>query len=149
MKKGRMTSTAKDPETESVYEMYYDFDEPVAKLAGHRILAVNRGEKEKFLTVKIEAPQEDILRYLEKKVIVRDNPQTNEVLRDVVRDAYDRLIAPAIEREIRSNLTERAEDGAIRVFGKNLEQLLCSRRLPDRWCSDGTRRFGQAVSLLW
>jgi protein Tex len=119
-----MTSTAKDPETESVYEMYYDFDEPVAKLAGHRILAVNRGEKEKFLTVKIEAPQEDILRYLEKKMIVRDNPQTNEVLRDVVRDAYDRLIAPAIEREIRSNLTERAEDGAIRVFGKNLEQLL-------------------------
>jgi len=124
VKKGRMTSTAKDPETESVYEMYYDFDEPVAKLAGHRILAVNRGEKEKFLTVKIEAPQEDILRYLEKKVIVRDNPQTNEVLRGVVRDAYDRLIAPAIEREIRSNLTERAEDGAIRVFGKNLEQLL-------------------------
>ena len=124
VKKGRMTSTAKDPETESVYEMYYDFDEPVAKLAGHRILAVNRGEKEKFLTVKIEAPQEDILRYLEKKVIVRDNPQTNEVLHDVVRDAYDRLIAPAIEREIRSNLTERAEDGAIRVFGKNLEQLL-------------------------
>ena len=106
VKKGRMTSTAKDPEAESVYEMYYDFDEPVAKLAGHRILAVNRGEKEKFLTVKIEAPQ------------------TNEVLRDVVRDAYDRLIAPAIEREIRSNLTERAEDGAIRVFGKNLEQLL-------------------------
>ena len=124
VKKGRMTSTAKDQEAESVYEMYYDFDEPVAKLAGHRILAVNRGEKEKFLTVKIEAPQEDILRYLEKKVIVRDNPQTNEVLRDVVRDAYDRLIAPAIEREIRSNLTERAEDGAIRVFGKNLEQLL-------------------------
>ncbi len=124
VKKGRMMSTAKDPEAESVYEMYYDFDEPVAKLAGHRILAVNRGEKEKFLTVKIEAPQEDILRYLEKKVIVRDNPQTNEVLRDVVRDAYDRLIAPAIEREIRSNLTERAEDGAIRVFGKNLEQLL-------------------------
>ena len=105
VKKGRMTSTAKDPETESVYEMYYDFDEPVAKLAGHRILAVNRGEKEKFLTVKIEAPQEDILRYLEKKVIVRDNPQTNEVLRDVVRDAYDRLIAPAIEREIRNHLT--------------------------------------------
>lgn len=124
VKKGRMTSTAKDPEAESVYEMYYDFDEPVAKLAGHRILAVNRGEKEKFLTVKIEAPQEDILRYLEKKVIVRDNPQTNEVLRDVVKDAYDRLIAPAIEREIRSNLTEHAEDGAIRVFGKNLEQLL-------------------------
>lgn len=124
VKKGRMMSTAKDPEAESVYEMYYDFDEPVAKLAGHRILAVNRGEKEKFLTVKIEAPQEDILRYLEKKVIARDNPQTNEVLRDVVRDAYDRLIAPAIEREIRSNLTEHAEDGAIRVFGKNLEQLL-------------------------
>ena len=124
MEQGMIRSSAKDEKQESVYEMYYDFDEPVAKLAGHRILAVNRGEKEKFLTVKIEAPQEDILRYLEKKVIVRDNPQTNEVLRDVVRDAYDRLIAPAIEREIRSNLTERAEDGAIRVFGKNLEQLL-------------------------
>ena len=123
VKKGRMTSTAKDPETESVSEMYYDFDEPVAKLAGHRILAVNRGEKEKFLTVKIEAPQEDILRYLEKKVIVRDNPQTNEVLRDVVRDAYDRLIAPAIEREIRSNLpsVRRTAHPCIR---KNLEQLL-------------------------
>ena len=104
--------------------MYYEFDEPVAKLAGHRILALNRGENEKFLTVKIEAPVEDILRYLEKKVIVRDNPQTTPVLKEVIEDAYDRLIAPAIEREIRSDLTEKAEDGAIKVFGKNLEQLL-------------------------
>ena len=103
--------------------MYYDFDEPVAKLAGHRILALNRGENEKFLTVKIEAPVEDILRYLEKQVIRKDNPETSPVLKEVVEDAYDRLIAPAIEREIRSDLTERAEDGAIKVFGKNLEQL--------------------------
>ena len=124
VKKGRLVSAAKDPEAESVYEMYYEFDEPVAKLAGHRILALNRGENEKFLTVKIEAPVEDILRYLEKKVIVRDNPQTTPVLKEVIEDAYDRLIAPAIEREIRSDLTEKAEDGAIKVFGKNLEQLL-------------------------
>ena len=124
VKKGRMISAAKDPEAESVYEMYYEFDEPVVKLAGHRILALNRGENEKFLTVKIEAPVEDILRYLEKKVIVRDNPQTTPVLKEVIEDAYDRLIAPAIEREIRSDLTEKAEDGAIKVFGKNLEKLL-------------------------
>ncbi len=124
VKKGRIVSNAKDPEAESVYEMYYDFDEPVAKLAGHRILALNRGENEKFLTVKIEAPVEDILRYLENQVIRKDNPETSPVLKEVVEDAYDRLIAPAIEREIRSDLTERAEDGAIKVFGKNLEQLL-------------------------
>ncbi len=124
IKKGRIVSTAKDPEAESVYEMYYEFDEPVAKLAGHRILALNRGESEKFLTVKVEAPEEDIIRYLEKQVITRDNKETTPLLADVVKDAYDRLIAPAIEREIRSDLTERAEDGAIKVFGKNLEQLL-------------------------
>lgn len=124
VKKGRIISTAKDPEAESVYEMYYEFDEPVAKLAGHRILAINRGESEKFLTVKVEAPEEEILRYLEKQVIVRDNKETTRVLKEVIADAYDRLIAPAIEREIRSDLTERAEDGAIKVFGKNLEQLL-------------------------
>ena len=124
MKKGHVTSTAKDPEAESVYEMYYEFDEPVNKLAGHRILALNRGENEKILNVKVEAPEEDILRFLERKVITRDNPNTTPVLKEVVADAYDRLIAPAIEREIRSSLTEMAEDGAIRVFGKNLEQLL-------------------------
>ena len=124
VKKGRLLSVAKDPEAESVYEMYYEFDEAVSKLAGHRILAINRGENEKILTVKIEAPVEDILRYLERKVIVRDNKETTPVLKDVIADAYERLIAPAIEREIRSDLTERAEDGAIRVFGKNLEQLL-------------------------
>ena len=124
VKKGRITSTAKDPEAESVYEMYYEFDEPVAKLAGHRILALNRGEAEKILTVKIEAPEEDILQYLEKKVITNDNKETTPVLKEVVADAYSRLIGPAIEREIRSDLTERAEDGAIKVFGKNLEQLL-------------------------
>jgi uncharacterized protein len=124
MKKGRIISSAKDPEAESVYEMYYEFDEPVAKLAGHRVLALNRGENEKILSVKVEAPEEEILRYLEKKVISRDNKETTPVLKEVVEDAYERLIAPAIEREIRSSLTEMAEDGAIKVFGKNLEQLL-------------------------
>ena len=124
MERGKITSTAKDPKAESVYEMYYEFEEGLAKLAGHRILALNRGEAEKVLTVKIEAPTEDILRYLEKKVIENDNPNTTPALKAVVEDSYKRLIAPAIEREIRNELTEKAEDGAIKVFGKNLEQLL-------------------------
>ena len=121
---GTLTSAAKDEKAESVYEMYYSFEEPVKKLAGHRILALNRGEAEKILTVKIEAPEERILRYLEKKVIVRENPHTTPVLKAVIEDSYKRLIAPAIERELRNELTEKAEDGAIKVFGKNLEQLL-------------------------
>ena len=124
MQKGRLISTAKDPEAESVYEMYYEFDEALSKVAGHRTLAINRGEKEKILTVKIEAPTEDIIKYLKKQVITNDGAPTAAVLTEVVEDAYDRLIAPAIEREIRNNLTEEAEDGAIKVFGKNLEQLL-------------------------
>ena len=124
MKKGTLTSGAKDEETESVYEMYYDFEEPVAKLAGHRILALNRGEKEKVLTVKLEAPEDEIIRYLEKKTLHRDNPYTTPYLKAAVADSYERLIAPAIEREIRNALTESAQEGAIRVFGKNLEQLL-------------------------
>ncbi len=124
IKKGRVTSAAKDPEAESVYEMYYEFEEPVSKLAGHRILALNRGEKEKFLTVKVEAPEEEILRYLERKVIRREDPYTTPVLKDTVADSYQRLIAPAIEREVRNELTEKAENGAIEVFGKNLHQLL-------------------------
>ena len=124
MKKGKIVSSAKDKETQSVYEMYYEFEEAIDKIAGHRVLALNRGEKEKILTVKIAAPEEDILRYLEKKVITRKNPATEAVLKEVVDDSYHRLIAPAIEREIRSDLTEKAEDGAIKVFGKNLEQLL-------------------------
>lgn len=123
-RKGKLVSVAKDEKAQSVYEMYYDFEEALAKMAGHRVLAVNRGEKEKFLTVKIEAPQEDILRYLEKKIITRDNPVTTPILKEVAEDSYQRLIAPAIEREIRSELTAKAEDGAILVFGKNLEQLL-------------------------
>ena len=154
MQKGRIISSAKDENAESVYENYYEFDEPVNRLAGYRTLALNRGEKEKFLTVKIEAPQEDILRYLEKKII-RDENQKNsrakkgnsgvensegvnskggnseggnlsaaQILREAIEDSYKRLIAPAIEREIRNELTEKAEDGAIEVFGKNLEQLL-------------------------
>ncbi len=124
MQKGKVISTAKDAEAESVYEMYYEFEEPIGKLAGHRILALNRGEIEKFLTVKSEAPEEDILRYLEKQVIRRENPYTTPILKEVVEDSYKRLIAPAIEREIRNELTEKAEDGAIEVFGKNLHQLL-------------------------
>ncbi|MGC4018844.1 MAG: Tex family protein [Muricomes sp.] len=122
--KGKVISKAKEPDTESVYEMYYEFEEPVSKLAGHRILALNRGEKEKVLTVKVEAPEEDIIRYLEKQIITRENPHTTPVLKEAAEDSYKRLIGPAIEREIRNELTERAEDGAIEVFGKNLHQLL-------------------------
>ena len=124
VKKGRVVSAAKNPKESSVYEMYYEYEEPIAKVAGHRVLALNRGEKEKILTVKIEAPTKDIIRYLEKQVITRSNPNTTPVLRDVVEDSYSRLIGPAIEREIRNDMTEKAEDGAIKVFKKNLEQLL-------------------------
>ena len=121
---GVIESTAKDEKAQSVYEMYYAYSEPVKKVAGHRVLALNRGEAEKVLTVKVNAPEEQILRYLEKMVISKDNEFTTPVLREVVKDAYERLIAPAIEREIRNELTEKAEDGAIDVFGKNLAQLL-------------------------
>ena len=124
MQKGHIISSAKDEKADSVYENYYEFDEPVNRLAGYRTLALNRGEKEKFLTVKIEAPQEDILRYLEKKIIHGENLSTTQILKEAIEDSYKRLIAPAIEREIRGELTEKAEDGAIEVFGKNLEQLL-------------------------
>ena len=121
---GQLLSEAKDEKAQTVYEMYYHYEEPVKKAAGHRILALNRGEAEKVLTVRVEAPEERILRYLEKKVIVRDNPHTTPVLKMVIADSYSRLIAPSIEREIRNELTEKAEDGAISVFGKNLKQLL-------------------------
>lgn len=121
---GMIQSSAKEEGKESVYEMYYNHEEPVKKCAGHRVLALNRGENEKFLTVKIIAPEEQILRYLEKQVIVRDNTYTSPLLKEVTDDCYRRLIAPAIEREVRNNMTEMAEDGAIKVFGKNLEQLL-------------------------
>ena len=121
---GSIVSAAKDEKTESVYEMYYHHEELVRKCAGHRILALNRGEKEKILTVKIAAPEEKILRYLNKMVITRENPVTTPVLQEVIADSYNRLIAPAIEREVRNLMTEKAEDGAIKIFGKNLEQLL-------------------------
>lgn len=124
MEQGIIRSAAKDEKTESVYEMYYNYEEPVKKCAGHRVLALNRGEKEKILTVKVEAPVETIIRYLEKQNITRNNPFTEPVLRAVVADSYERLIAPAIEREVRNDLTEKAETGAIKLFGKNLEQLL-------------------------
>lgn len=121
---GKITSTAKDAKAQSVYEMYYNFEEPVSKVAGHRVLALNRGENEKMLTVKIEAPTERIIRFLEKKLITKNNENTTPALQETIADSYSRLIAPAIERDIRNELTEKAEDGAIAVFGKNLEQLL-------------------------
>lgn len=124
VEEGIVSSTAKDEKAQSVYEMYYNFEEPVKKIAGHRVLALNRGEAEKALTVKVNAPEERILRYLEKKLITKENEYTTPVICAAVEDSYDRLIAPAIEREIRNDLTEKAEDGAINVFGKNLEQLL-------------------------
>ena len=124
MAEGKLVSTARDEKAQSVYEMYYQYEEPVKKAAGHRILALNRGEKEKFLVVKVEAPTERIIQYLRTRVITKDNPVTSPILAEVIADSYDRLIAPAIEREIRNELTEKAEDGAISVFGKNLEQLL-------------------------
>ena len=123
-KEGKIVTEAKDEKAASVYEMYYQYEEPVAKMAGYRVLAINRGEKEKFLTVKLEAPEDRILGYLRKQIMVRENPQTSEFLEKVIEDSYRRLIAPAVEREIRNALTEQAEDGAIQVFGKNLEQLL-------------------------
>ena len=124
MKEGLISSQAKDKTSESVYEMYYDFEEPVSKIVGHRILALNRGEKEKVLTVKIKPPVDKIIAYLEKQIITSDNRFTTPLLKEAIADSYDRLIAPSIERDIRNELTEKAEDGAITVFGKNLKQLL-------------------------
>lgn len=132
MEEGMLTSSARNEKETSVYEMYYQFSEPVKKAAGHRILALNRGEKEKFLNVKIEAPEEKILRYLEKQIIKKDSRNTAPVLQAVLEDSYRRLIGPAIEREIRAGLTEKAEAGAIRVFGKNLKQLLMQPPVADR-----------------
>ena len=123
-KEGKLVSKAKDDTVKTVYEMYYDFEEPVSKIAGYRTLAINRGENEKILTVKVEAPRDRILQFLEKQVIIKDNPYTTPVLKETIADSYDRLIAPAIEREVRNELTEKAEDGSIKVFAKNLEQLL-------------------------
>ncbi len=124
MEGGSIVSVARNEKEKSVYEMYYQYEERVSKTAGYRVLALNRGEAEKFLNVKISAPEETILRYLEAKVITRENPNTKETLQEVIADSYQRLIAPSIEREIRNELTERAEDGAIKVFGQNLDQLL-------------------------
>ena len=146
IKNGSISSAAKNAETQSVYEMYYEFEEPVRKLAGHRILALNRGEKEKFITVKVNAPEEDILRYLNKRVIKKDNPNTTPILKAVVEDSYKRLIGPAIEREIRSDLTDKAEDGAIHVFGKNLEQLLMQPPIAGKVVLGWDLRSVQAVS---
>ena len=123
-RKGMLVSTAKKPEETSVYEKYYEYEERVEKMPGHRVLAINRGEKEKFLSVKIEAPTEEILGYLQREIITRKNPNTQDVLKEAIEDSYNRLIAPAIEREIRNSMTEKAEDESIKVFKKNLQQLL-------------------------
>ncbi len=123
-KKGSLISKAKDEEAETVYENYYDFTQPIGKCTDYQILAINRGEKEKALSVKIEAPVDDIIRYLTKMTITADNRNTTPYLEEAISDAYDRLIAPSIEREIRSMLTDKAEENAIAVFGKNLHQLL-------------------------
>lgn len=127
---GLIVSSVKGEEIQSVYEMYYDYSEEIKKIPGHRILAINRGEKEKILTIKVEAPEEKIIRYLETKTIIRDNPYTNDLISRAIEDSYKRLIAPSIEREIRNELTETAEDSAIVVFGKNLEQLLMQPPIP-------------------
>ena len=124
LEEGKIVSSAKDNSVQSVYEMYYDFSEQAGKIAGHRVLALNRGEKEKVLIVKLEAPEERILRYLEKKIITTAAGRIKEILKETIEDSYKRLVAPAVEREIRNELTEKAEDGAIKVFGRNLEQLL-------------------------
>ncbi|WP_314163923.1 Tex family protein [Lachnoanaerobaculum gingivalis] len=123
-KQGILTSVAKDETVESVYENYYNFAESVSKTAGYKILAINRGKEEKILTVKLDPPVEEIIRYLEKCIIKKHNVHTEQILKDTIDDAYKRLIAPSIERDIRSSLTEKAEDEAIKVFGKNLTQLL-------------------------
>lgn len=121
---GKLTSTAKKPDVKTVYDNYYAYEEELTKIAGHRVLAVNRGEAEKILTVKISAPSELICDYLSRHVITRSNPNTSPLLTLALTDSYVRLIAPSIETEIRNMLTEKAEEGAIAVFGKNLEQLL-------------------------
>lgn len=121
---GSIVSKAKDDKAESVYEMYYDYSEAVKKVPGHRVLAMNRGEAEKVLTIKISVDEEQIIKYLESKVIVNNNENTVPQLKEAITDAFSRLIFPSIEREIRNELTEKAEDSAINVFGKNLEQLL-------------------------
>lgn len=124
MKEGLLISKAKDEKAKSVYETYYDFSESVSKVAGYRILAINRGEKEKVLSVSIQAPDAKILSWLERQVIRRENPYTTPFLKEMIADSYKRLIAPAIEREVRNALTEKAQEGALAVFGKNLTQLL-------------------------
>ena len=146
-KEGKLVAAAKDAEAESVYENYYDYNEAIASIPGHRILAINRGENEKFLTIKVEAPEERILRYLEKQIITNDNEYTTPYLKECIADAYDRLIAPAIEREIRNTLTETAEDGAIKVFGKNLEQLLLQPPIAGKVVLGWDPGFRNGVSL--
>lgn len=128
---GLIVTKATDETAESVFEMYYDYSEPVKKLPGHRILAINRGENEKVLSVKIEAPVENILKQIESKII-RDNKFTTDILKEAIEDSYKRLIAPAVEREIRNDMTEKAEESAIKVFGENLKQLLLQPPIKDK-----------------
>ncbi len=129
--KGFITTKAVDENKESVYEMYYEYTELIKKIVGHRILAINRGEKENFISVKIEAPVEDIFNKL-NSLIIKNNDKTNEIMRNILDDSYKRLIFPSIEREIRADLTEKAEEGAIKVFGENLKQLLLQPPIKDK-----------------
>lgn len=145
---GKLLSGAKDEKAQSVYEMYYDYQEEINKVAGHRVLALNRGEKEKFLVVKMEAPEERILQYLKKNVVTKENEYTEPLLAEALEDSYKRLIAPAIEREIRNELTEKAEDGAIKVFGKNLEQLLMQPPIAGKNVLGGIRHSVPDVNWL-
>ena len=122
-REGQIITKATKPEEKSNYDMYYDYAEVVARIPSHRILAINRGEKEEFLKVKIEKNEDKILRYIERDLI-KDETQFTQILKDTIKDSFERLIEPSIDREIRSDLTEKAEDKAIKVFGKNAKQLL-------------------------
>ena len=132
IKNGYLTAKASDENIESVYEMYYDFKEPIKKVAGHRVLAINRGEKEDFLTVKITLDDENaLLQKLERNIIIK-NSNTKEILQEVIADSYKRLIAPSLEREIRNDMTEQAEENAIKIFRENLKQLLLQPPIKDK-----------------
>ncbi len=129
--KGIIISKAVSDNADSVYEMYYDYSELLKRIAGHRVLAINRGEKENFLSVKIEAPIDEIYNKL-SALIIKNNPSTNQIMQETIEDSYKRLISPSIEREIRTDLTEKAEEGAIKVFGENLKQLLLQPPIKDK-----------------
>lgn len=122
--KSFLISKAKDEDDNSIYENYYDYSEPLKKAKGFKILALNRGEKEKFLKVELSIPYDEIISYLEKEIILKDNKNTSDILKDTIKDSFNRLIFPSVEREIKSELTKRAQDNAVDVFKKNLKGIL-------------------------